>query len=108
MLAQVFDLDEVIVAGSPKNSAKEGQTVSVAEIWDDEYAMVARVARSSDMREPCIGRTFHWSEDGSSIGGTVETYRDEPVRSNIVRVRHDVDELLLITAAAQLLDNVTA
>lgn len=106
-LAAVFDLEEVIVAGTAKNTANEGQTPVIAPIWSDEYAMVARVARTNDIKEPCVGRTFHWSEDGSEAGGTVETYRDEKVRSDIVRVRHDTDEKILYVAAAQLLDNVT-
>ena len=107
MLAQVFDLDHVIVAGSSRNSATEGQAATPAQIWSDEYAMVCKVATSADMREPCIGRCFHWSEDGSSIGGTVETYRDETVRGNVVRVRHDVDEVVLYPQAGHLLSNVT-
>lgn len=106
-LAQVFGLDMVIVAGASRNNAKEGQTVSPVQIWSDEYAMVARVATSADMAEPCIGRMFHWSEDGSSVGGTVESYRDEIVRANIIRVRHDVDELVLYPQAGHLLSNIT-
>jgi hypothetical protein len=107
MLAAVFDLDEVIVAGSPKNAAKEGQTASISSIWSNEYAMVARIASTNDIREPGIGRTFHWGEDGSQVGGTIESYRDETIRSDVVRVRHMVDEKLIYVAAAQLLDNVT-
>lgn len=107
MLAQVFDLDYIIVAGTSKNTAAEGKAASVSQIWSGEYAMVCKVATSSDMREPCIGRTFHWSEDGSSIGGTVESYRDETVRGNVIRVRHDVDELVLYPEAGHLLSNIT-
>lgn len=107
MLAQCFDLDRIIVAGGSRNSAKEGQSASPTQIWSDEYAMVCKVATSGDFREPCIGRTFHWSDDGSSIGGTVETYRDESVRSDIVRVRHQVDEIVLYVDAGHLLSNVT-
>lgn len=107
-LAQVFDLDYVIVAGGSKDSAKEGQSASVAQVWSDEYAMVARIAESDDIQEPCVGRTFHWAEDGSVIGGMVESYRDEPKRSDIVRVRHDVHEKRLYTEAAHLLSNITA
>lgn len=107
VLAQVFDLEMVLVAGGTKNTANEGATASLAPVWSDEYAMVARVARTRDIREPCVGRTFHWGEDGSSVGGTVETYRDETVRSEIVRVRHDVDEKTLLVEAAKLLDNIT-
>jgi hypothetical protein len=106
-MAQVFDLDYVIVAGGTKDSAKEGQTTTPAQIWSDEYAMVAKIATSDDIQEPCVGRTFHWAEDGSVIGGTVETYRDETKRSDIVRVRHDVDEVRLYVQAAHLLSNVT-
>lgn len=107
MLAQVFDLDYVIVAGTSKNGAIEGKAASPTQIWSSEYAMVCKIATSADMKEPCIGRTFHWSEDGSSVGGTVESYRDESVRGEIVRVRHDVDEIVLYPQAGHLLSNVT-
>jgi len=107
ILAEIFDLDYIIVAGSSKNSAAEGQTASPAQIWSGEYAMVAKIATGADFREPCLGRTFHWSADGSSIGGTVEQYRDEAVRSDIYRVRHDVDEVVLYPAAGHLLSNIT-
>jgi len=107
MLSAVFDLPHIIVAGTSKNNAKEGQSASPTQIWSSEYAMVCRIATGADMREPCIGRTFHWSEDGSSIGGTVESYREEANRSDIIRVRHDVDEIVLYAEAGHLLSNVT-
>lgn len=107
MLAAAFDLDYIIVAGTSRNGAKEGQAASPTQIWSGEYAMVCRVSTSPDMRDPCIGRTFHWAQDGSSIGGTVESYRDETKRSDIIRVRHDVDELVLYPQAGHLLSNIT-
>ena len=107
MLAQVFDLEEIIIGGSAKNTANEGQTVAFGKIWSDEYAMVCRVARTKDIKEPCVGRTLHYSADGSQIGGTVETYRDETIRGNVVRVRHDVQEKRMYTECAHLLGNVT-
>ena len=107
MLAQAFDLDYIIVAGTSRNGAKEGQAASPTQIWSSEYAMVCRVASGQDMRDPCIGRTFHWSSDGSSIGGSVESYRDETVRGNVIRVRHDVAEVVLYAEAGHLLSNIT-
>jgi hypothetical protein len=107
MLKAVFDLEYIIVAGTSKNTAKEGQAASPAQIWSSEYAMVCRIATGPDMRDPCIGRTFHWSQDGSSIGGTVESYREEAVRADIIRVRHDVAEVVLYPQAGHLLSNVT-
>lgn len=107
MLAAIFDLDYVIVAGNSKNTAKEGQTASVSQIWSNEYAMVCRVSNSPDIRDPCIGRTFHWSEDGSSIGGTIESYREEAIRGEIIRVRHETDEVVMYPQAGHLLGNIT-
>lgn len=103
MLAQAFDLDYIIVAGGSTNSAKEGQTATPSQIWSSTYAMVCKVATTNDFREPCIGRTFHWAADGSSVDGAVESYRDEVVRANITRVRHDVDEVVLYAQAGHLL-----
>lgn len=105
-LSQVFDL-QVIVAGGTKNTAAEGQAATPSPIWDDEYCMVAKVAMSQDIREPCLGRIFHWPGDGSDIDGRVESYRDETVRSDIIRVRQDVDELILYKEAGHLLSNIT-
>ena len=107
MLAAIFDLEHIIVGGTSKNTANEGQSASVGQIWSDEYAMVCKIANSNDFREPCIGRTFHWSQDGSTPGGTIETYREEQTRADIVRVRHDVDEIVLYAEAGHLLSNVT-
>jgi len=106
-LAVVFDLPHIIVAGGTKDSALEGQSSTPALVWGVEYAMVARIAETNDIREPCVGRTFHWGEDGSQIGGLMEEYRDERVRGDIVRSRHQVDEVVLYAQAAHLLSNVT-
>lgn len=107
LLAQVFDLDFIIVADGAQNTAAEGKTASISSVWSNEYAMVARIATTNDFREPCLGRTFHWAGDGSEVDGRVESYRDETVRSDIIRVRHDTDELILYKEAAHLLSNVT-
>jgi len=107
MLAAVFDLDHIIVGGSSKNSANEGQTATPTQIWSDEYAMVCRIATTNDIKEPCIGRTFHWSEDGSQVMGTVESYRDETVRGDVTRVRHETNEKVLYLQCGHLLSNIT-
>lgn len=108
MLAAVFDLEFVLIGGGSKNAAKEGQPAAPTQIWSDEYAMVCRVATSGDMREPSIGRTFHWSADGSAIGGAVEEYYSDEVRASIIRVRHDTDEVIMYPQAGHLLSNITS
>lgn len=112
MLATVLDLEEVIVAGSPtgnavKNAANVAKSVSISSIWSGEYAMTARIARSNDIQEPCLGRTIHWGEDGSEIGGRYESYYSNERRSNIIRYRHDVEEKIFMPEAADLMSNIT-
>lgn len=106
-LAAVFDLQRIVVGGSPKNTAGEGVAATIAPIWSDEYAMIARLVSGNDIREPGLGRTFHWGGDGSQIGGMIETYRDETDRSDIVRARHEVQNKILYTECGQLLSNIT-
>ena len=105
-LCQALDIDRILVAGGAKNTANEAATLAIASVWSDEYAMVAKIATSNDIKEPCLGRVFHWGVDGSTIGGTVENYREDRVRGGIVRVRHEVDEKVLYTGLGHLLSNV--
>jgi len=96
-----------VIAGAQYNSANEGQAASLAAVWSDSYAMLAYVARTDDIQEPCLARTFHWGGDGSTVGGSMESYRDEPVRADIIRCRHDVQEYIINPLAGFLFSNVT-
>lgn len=106
-LKAVFDLEYILVAGVLKNTADEGQTASLSPVWSNEYAAVCRIATNNDIEEPCAIRTFHYTPDGSQVGGVMETYYDESRRADIARVRMDVDEVVMTSAAVQLLANIT-
>jgi hypothetical protein len=106
--AKLLDVERVIVAGAQKNNAGQNLTASLTQLWSDDTVFVGRVARSSDFKEPAVGRVFHYSGDGSSIGAVVESYRDERVRGNVVRVRMDTDEQILYSAAGYLLTGANA
>ncbi|MBC8869200.1 MAG: hypothetical protein H8E44_07270 [Planctomycetes bacterium] len=105
-LTACFDLDQIIVSDSARDSANEGASVSIAPMWSDEYAMLARIARTNNPEEPSLCRTVHWGEDGSSIGGTLETYYSDPTRGDVIRVRHETEERLFYTALGYLFSNV--
>jgi hypothetical protein len=107
MLAEVFDLEEIIIAGSPKNTANPNKPVQIASIWSGEYAMTARVGRTEDLREPCVGRTIHWDGGGSQIGGAIESYYSPEVRGDVIRCRHRVHEKIIYAESADLLSNIT-
>lgn len=107
ILSAYFGL-EVLVGNAIKDSAKKGQSFSLAEIWDDEYCLLAAVSTGGkDLREPCLGRTFLWTADAPGNLVT-EQYRDETVRSEIYRVRQNTDEAFVFTGAGYLLSNISA
>lgn len=94
-LARIFGIAQVLVGGAVYDANGRGLAVDVTDIWDHEYAALVRIATGRvDILEPCVGRTFVWRAD-SSENPIVEQYRDEEIRSDIFRVRHNSDECLL-------------
>ena len=106
ILANCFDVREIVIADSSKDTALEGQDVSIAQVWSDEYAFLFKGARTNRIEEPTCARTIHWGEDGSTIGGQMETYYEDQSRGDIVRVRHDTQERVMYTGLGHLFRNV--
>jgi len=102
-LADLFGVKYVLVGGAIRNTANKGKTFSGADVWSPLYAMLAVIAEDSqNLAQPCIGRSMLWTED-SPENALVEQYRDEEIKSNIYRVRHSVDELIIDPSFAHLL-----
>lgn len=102
-LADILGVKKILVAKAIYNSAKEGQTFVSADIWSDDYAMVAVVADDAqNLALPSVGRTFLWMSD-SPDNATVESYRDEGHRSDIFRVRQNVAEKVIDKYFAHLM-----
>lgn len=96
ILAQAFDLDYVIVAGSVKNTANEAAAASISRIWSNNYAMLAKVAVTDSLQEPCIARTFVWNGNGGGGPGSdtelaymVEEWRNANNTGTRYRCRND-------------------
>jgi hypothetical protein len=102
-LADMFDIPNILIAKGIRNSANEEATYSGAEIWSDDYAMVAVIATDrANLEQPCVGRTFLWVQD-SPDNLVVEQYREESKRSDIFRVRQYTDEKVIDPYFAHLL-----
>lgn len=106
-LKAAFMVDHVLISDAPKNTAPDGQ-LTIAPIWSSEYVGVARIADDNDITRPVLGRTMHYTGDGSAIEGRMEVYRDENRRADIVRCRMQADPLIIYSGAMQLLSNITA
>lgn len=108
MIARCMDLEQVLVADSSYDNANEGQTTTFTDIWSSEYAMVCRLNTSPMIEVPTIGKTFHYTGDGSLINGLAEDYDEPQVRGKVLRIRHEVDEKIIYPECGHLLSNITA
>lgn len=107
VLAQYFGVERILIGGGIEDTAKKGQSYSLADIWDDEYVSLLVVSSGGPrLREAVFGRTFLWTEDSPGIIN-VDTYREEDIRSNIIRVRHHVDEATIFSGALYIMGNIT-
>ena len=101
VLARLFSVDEVVVAEGLENSANANKEAIITDIWTPGTVSVTRAARTRDLAEPSAGRTMLWTGDGAVADGLIEEYRDETVRSNIIRCRFESDEKLLYPNAVE-------
>jgi len=103
VLAALFGVKKVLVGKAIRNTANKKLTFSGSDVWNDDYAMVAVVADNPrNLKEPSVGRTFLWTAD-SPANPVVESYREDAIRSDVFRVRHDVEEKIIDPYFAHLM-----
>ncbi len=96
-LAQLLHLSQIIVADGVYNSAIEGQTATMGDIWSDDYALIFK-RQNGSLAMPGLGRTLRWTgESGSLVNGldNVVSYREEQTASDIFRVQEYVGEFIM-------------
>lgn len=107
IMAAVFGVGRIVIAGSTQNTANEGQAVSIGKLWGDSV-ILAYVNAVPDIESPTFARTFAWSGYSGSSNGevAVSTYRDENGNSTVHKCLHDVDEKLASAACGYHLSSV--
>jgi hypothetical protein len=105
-LKDFFDVTYINIGNGLYDSAKKGQSKSLASIWDDEYVLLHSTVYENDIRTSQLGRTFLYTPDSPDIM-TTEQYREDQTRANIYRVRHHTDEEFIQKGAGYLLTNIT-
>jgi hypothetical protein len=100
--AEVFGVSEVLIGRSAYDSAAEGVAYSSANVWANTYIWVGSVTEGgAGFFGGGAGFTLNWSEYGPAIG--VFTYREEAIKSNIVRASQYTAEKVVNTNAGQLI-----
>lgn len=94
-LTAIFGLRKLLVGPAVKDSADEGQAASLGDVWSGTYVMVAHIPEAGAPRKvPGIMRTYRWFVDapGEQV---IEQYREEQIRSWILRARHNTQEKVM-------------
>lgn len=103
-LAAIFGLDELIIGGGVYDSAKEGQDFTAAKIWDNKYAMVAKIQKGSTMTEPGLGRTIIWEGmSGADEVQPIDQYREPQTKSDIFQIEQFSQEKIFDAYFAHLM-----
>jgi len=84
LLASLFKVEEVVVAGGIENKAPEGLALNPDQIWGkDVYVAVSD--GSQDLQAPSFMRTFAWTGETGPDGMQVKTYREDKINSDVHR-----------------------
>jgi hypothetical protein len=108
LLAQVFDVERVLVPRSFKNTAKPGQTPSMSYVWG-KNALLCHVPTRPALKQMALCYTFAWTgAPGSVSGHRVELWREERRKADLVRVQRYYDQKIIAAGAAYLWKNAVA
>lgn len=106
-LADLFELEEVLVGQSFYNSAKPGQTATMARLWGKHCALIYRSPNpAAQGGDATFGFTAQW---GDRIGGIVETDAKVGLRGGVrVRVGESVKEIISANDVGYFFQNAVA
>ncbi|MDM4014969.1 major capsid protein [Roseiconus lacunae] len=101
-LAELFDVDQYLVADSITLSS--GGTVQ--SLFPSTKALVLRAASGPDIQAPAFGRTFVYSDVAGDFDPVPESYREEKVSGDVVRLQHESQEKVLYPELAEVITGV--
>jgi len=103
VILDALGVQEIIITPTRYNSAAKGATAARSKIWSDDTYFVGQVA-GGDFANGGFGRTLSFGPDGGVF--SAEDYRDEPIKSDVLRVLNSVDEVIINTNACEKIDTV--
>ncbi|MCB2154885.1 major capsid protein [bacterium] len=107
-LAELFDVEKVLIPRAVHNTAARGQEPSLETIWGKD-ALMLHVPQRAGLKciAPALG--FVWAKASASLRGTsVQTWREERRKATMVRVQKYYDLKLVAPAAGYLITNAVS
>ncbi len=100
-LAALYDLPEIMIGNAQIDTAAEGVTDAIGNVWSDNIA-VMYVAPNASPRRPSTGYTFQ------SEKMAARRWRDEPRKGEWIEVGMDFDCKIVASLAAYLIKDTQA
>ena len=104
-LAQLFDVERVLIPRAVRNTAAQGQPPVMAPIWGKD-ALLLHVPNRVGLKSLSPAITFVWNQGGGINGTVVQSWREENRKSSMVRVQKYYDVKLVAAPAAYLMKDV--
>ena len=106
LVAALFGVDKLLVGGAIYNTAIEGQTASLSDVWG-KFALFSWVSPTAKLREPSVGYALHWKIAGGKIAKVVK-YRDNPHGGEVVEYEWSYQHKVLSAESGYLYSTVVA
>jgi hypothetical protein len=107
-LAQLFDVERVLVARTLKNVAAPGQTASLQYVWAKD-AFLCYVPARPALKRVAFSYSFIWTmAPGSVSGHVVEVWRENRRKADMIRVQRYYDQKVIAPGAIYLWKNAVA
>lgn len=107
MVSGLFDIPNVMVAGVMRNTAAEGLSQTLADIWGSHVALYYSPGRPSK-ETPAWGYSFRWNVPGAPGFQVEDLGYDKVLKGNILEVGYYQDEKIVSNLLATVIMSVSA
>lgn len=96
MLAELFEVDRILIARGIKNNAKEGDSASITNIWGNNF-LLAHIRPAVGLQTMTFGIGMRWAPEGFPAPFVVERYdhHDKSKKAEVVEAQYFQDEKIV-------------
>lgn len=92
-IGSILGIPNVLFGEAVYNSADEGQALTMADVWSDDYAWLGITASGTNLVQPCVGRTLFWDAYGAD-GREWAFYTEQQTKSDVWQAEEWTDEVV--------------
>lgn len=108
LVANLMELDEIVVGAGVRNSAAQGLTANTGYILGN-HALLAFVPGSPSLMTPAAGYTFRWTGlRGSVDGSAVSTMRNDLTKSDRHEIETNIDMKVIAPIVGAFFSNISS